>query len=185
VHSVIEAAGRETMYVFDCLSELAEAWLSDRMLGNFFRLTCPRLFDLDTVTYFGVLRHRHARAGMDMITETTQYLLDVFRCRGRLYIRPIKVQHRSAAAMNLIHAWEAGDASGRWTDSGRWRRFSPGRDGRGWRTSTSAATGTSSSMRRVRSRPCATPARPTRRPRRNGSPASPACCSPRRPACSA
>src|SRR5690606_23143193 len=99
VHSVIEAAGRETMYVFDCLSDLAEAWLSDRMLGNFFRLTCPRLFDLDTVTYFGVLRHRHARAGMDMITETTQYLLDVFRCRDRLYIRPIKVQHRSAAAM--------------------------------------------------------------------------------------
>lgn len=41
VHSVIEAAGRETMYVFDCLSDLAEAWQSDRMLGNFFRLTCP------------------------------------------------------------------------------------------------------------------------------------------------
>ena len=43
------------------------------MLGNFFRLTCPRLFDLDTVTYFGVLRNRHARAGMDVITDTTQY----------------------------------------------------------------------------------------------------------------
>ena len=118
VHSVIEAAGRETMYVFDCLSDLADAWLSDRMLGNFFRLTCPRLFDLDTVTYFGVLRHRHARAGMDMITETTQYLLDVFRCRDRLYIRPIKVQHRSAAAMNLIHAWEPGDRFRAVADSG-------------------------------------------------------------------
>lgn len=118
VHSVIEAAGRETMYVFDCLSELADAWLSDRMLGNFFRLTCPRLFDLDTVTYFAVLRNRHARAGMDMIAGTTQYLLDVFRCRGRLYIRPIKVQHRSAAAMNLIHAWEPGDRFRAVVDSG-------------------------------------------------------------------
>ena len=118
VHSVIEAAGRETMYVFDCLSELADTWLSDRMLGNFFRLTCPRLFDLDTVTYFAVLRNRHAHAGMDMITETTQYLLDVFRCRGRLYIRPIKVQHRSAAVMNLIHAWEPGDRFRALADSG-------------------------------------------------------------------
>jgi hypothetical protein len=118
VHSVIEAAGPETLYIFDCLSDLADIWQSDRMLGNFFRLTCPRLFDLDTVTYFGVLRNRHARAGMDTITDTTQYLLDVFRCRDRLYIRPIKVQHRSAAVMNLIHAWEAGDRFRPVADSG-------------------------------------------------------------------
>ena len=118
VHAVIEAAGRETMYVFDCLSDLAEAWQSDRLLGNFFRLTCPRLFALDTVTYFGVYRNIHARPGMAVITNTTQFLLDVFRCRGRLYIRPIKVQHRSAAAMNLIHAWEEGDRFRPVADSG-------------------------------------------------------------------
>lgn len=118
VHSVIEAAGRETMYVFDCLSDLAEAWQSDRMLGNFFRLTCPRLFDLDTVTYFGMLRNTHAPSAIEMITDTTQFLLDVFRCRERLYIRPIKVQHRSAAAMNLIHAWEEGDHFRPVADSG-------------------------------------------------------------------
>jgi hypothetical protein len=118
VHSVIEAAGPETMYVFDCLSDLAEAWQSDRMMGNFFRLTCPRLFDLDTVTYFGILRNTHAASALQMINDTTQFLLDVFRCRDRLYIRPVKVQHRSAAAMNLIHAWEDGDHFRPVTDSG-------------------------------------------------------------------
>jgi hypothetical protein len=118
VHSVIEATGPETMYVFDCLSDLAEAWQSDRMMGNFFRLTCPRLFDLDTVTYFAILRNTHAAGALQMITETTQFLLDVFRCHDRLYIRPLKVQHRSAAAMNLIHAWEAGDTFRPVTDSG-------------------------------------------------------------------
>lgn len=107
VHSVIEAAGKETFYVFDCLSHLADAWQSDRKMGNFFRLTCPRLLDLDTVTYFGVYRNRHAKPAMGVITNTTQFMIDVFRCRERLYLRPIKVQHRSAAAMNLIHAWEA------------------------------------------------------------------------------
>lgn len=118
VHSVIEAAGAETMYVFDCLSELAEAWLSDRLMGNFFRLTCPRLFDLETVTYFAVYRNTHAAAGIAVIIETTQFLLDVFRCRVTLYIRPVKVQHRSVAAMDLIHAWEAGDRFRPVTDSG-------------------------------------------------------------------
>jgi hypothetical protein len=107
VHSVIEAAGRETLYLFDCLSHLADAWQSDRKMGNFFRLTCPRLFDLDTVTYFGIYRNRHTMPAVGVITNTTQFIIDVFRCRDRLYLRPIKVQHRSAAAMNLIHAWEA------------------------------------------------------------------------------
>ncbi len=118
VHAEIEAAGRETQYIFDCLSSLAEAWQSDRMMGNFFKLTCPRLFDLETVTYFAVYRNVHAPAGIGVITETTQFLLDVFHCRARLYIRPIKVQHRSAAAMNLIHAWEEGDRFRPVTDSG-------------------------------------------------------------------
>ena len=36
VHSVIEAAGKETFYVFDCLSHLADIWQSDRKMGNFF-----------------------------------------------------------------------------------------------------------------------------------------------------
>ncbi len=118
VHSVIEAAGQETLYVFDCLSHLADAWQSDRMLGNFFRLTCPRLFALDTVTYFSVFRNRHAHAAMGVIIDTTQFLIDVFRCRERLYLRPIKVKHHSAAAMNLIHAWEADDRFRPVRDSG-------------------------------------------------------------------
>ena len=106
VHRVIEEAGRETIYIFDCLSDLADTWRSDRLVASFFRLTCPRLYDLDTVTYFGILRNTHMRAAIQVITDTTQFLLDVFACRSRLYIRPIKVQHRSSAAMNLIHAWD-------------------------------------------------------------------------------
>lgn len=118
VHSVIESAGKRTLYVFDCLSYLADAWQSDRMMGNFFRLTCPRLLDLETVTYFGVFRNRHTPPAIGVITVTTQFLVDVFHCRGKLYLRPIKVQHRSAAAMNLIHAWEPGDRFRPVRDSG-------------------------------------------------------------------
>ncbi|MFT3849703.1 MAG: PEP/pyruvate-binding domain-containing protein [Propionivibrio sp.] len=131
VHSVIEAAGRETMYVFDCLSDLADAWQSDRMMANFFRLTCPRLFDLDTVTYFAIRRNTHVESAIQMITETTQFLLDVFRCREKLYIRPVKVQHRSAASMNLIHAWEPGDTFRPVTDSGTVSEILGGSDWRG------------------------------------------------------
>jgi len=106
VHRVIEEAGRGAIYVFDCLSDLASAWRADQSLGNFFVLTCPRLYDLETVTYFALYRNYHASYALDPITETTQFLLDVFRHQSRLYIRPIKVQHRSSSSMNTIHLWE-------------------------------------------------------------------------------
>lgn len=103
VHEVIEAAGRGTLYVFDCLSYLAVTWGSDQSLGNFFLLTCPRLLHLETVTYFGLYRDRHSAYALDPIRGTTQFMLDVFRLDGRLYIRPVKVQHRSREVMNTLH----------------------------------------------------------------------------------
>ncbi|MCX6900716.1 MAG: PEP/pyruvate-binding domain-containing protein [Verrucomicrobia bacterium] len=110
VHRVIEEAGKGAIYVFDCLSELADKWQSDQALGNFFVLTCPRLCDLETVTYFALYRNYHSTDyGLAPITTTTQFLLDVFRHQGHLYIRPIKVQYRSTSSMNTMHVWE-GDA---------------------------------------------------------------------------
>lgn len=103
VHEVIEKAGRGTIYVFDCLSYLADTWGSDQSLGNFFLLTCPRLWDLETVTYFGIYRDRHSPYALEPIRTTTQFMLDVFRLDGRLYIRPVKVQHRSRDVMNTLH----------------------------------------------------------------------------------
>ncbi|MHB8899282.1 MAG: PEP/pyruvate-binding domain-containing protein [Thermoguttaceae bacterium] len=143
VHRVIDQAGAHAVYVFDCLSELASVWSADQMLGNFFVLTCPRLYDLETVTYFSLLRNQHASFAINPITNTTQFLLDAFRYEGQIYIRPIKVQHRSAHSMHTLHVWEGDEfrpitnsavisevlASSRWpglrADSrvGFWRRL--------------------------------------------------------------
>jgi hypothetical protein len=107
VHGVIEEAGKGAIYVFDCLSELADKWQSDQSLGNFFVLTCPRLCDLETVTYFALYRNYHSTDyGLAPIATTTQFLLDVFRHQNRLYIRPVKVQYRSTSSMNTMHVWE-------------------------------------------------------------------------------
>ncbi len=103
VHGVIEGASPGTMFVFDCLSDLAAAWVSDQALGNFFVLTCPRLWNLETVTYFGFYRDRHSVYATDPIQRTTQFMLDLFRLEGRLYVRPVKVQHRSREVMNTLH----------------------------------------------------------------------------------
>ena len=55
IHNLIEAEGRDAFYVFDCLSDLQAAWATDLMMGNFFRVTCPFLFILDTVAFFPII----------------------------------------------------------------------------------------------------------------------------------
>ena len=106
IHRVVAARGRGTYYVFDCLSDLAADWYSDLMLGNFFMVTCPFLYELETVTYFGLLRDGHSREAVHAIRSTTQLLLDVFHHRGALHVHPLKVQGRHSPTMYLPHVRE-------------------------------------------------------------------------------
>ena len=110
IHQVIGEAGFGAYYVFDCLSDLATDWYSDAMLGNFFMLTCPYLYKLETIAYFGLLRRHHSRHATDPVQSTTQLFLDVFRADGRLYVRPVKTQFRYTPTIHLLHVWEAEDA---------------------------------------------------------------------------
>ena len=57
---VIEKAGPGAFYIFDCLSDLAADWFSDRMLGNFFMIACPYLYELDTIAYFALQKNLHS-----------------------------------------------------------------------------------------------------------------------------
>jgi hypothetical protein len=103
VHAIISEQGKETYYVFDCLSDLLSAWATDLMIGNFFMVTCPYLFELDTVSYFAVLRNYHSFQTVARIRETTQLLLDVYNFDGSFYVHPLKVWNRYSPSMFLPH----------------------------------------------------------------------------------
>ncbi len=107
IHRVIEREGRDAFYVFDCLSELQTAWATDLMMGNFFRVTCPFLFLLDTVAFFPIIRGRHSFNAITKIINTTQLFLDVYSDSegGTMYIRPEKVWNRNSDTMFLPHLY--------------------------------------------------------------------------------
>ena len=112
IHDLIEAAGRDAFYVFDCLSELEEAWATDLMMGNFFHLTCPYLFTLDTVAFFPIIRGRHSFDAIAQIRDTTQLFLDVFpggQEDGELFVRPGKVWNRYSQTMFSPHLCRPGE----------------------------------------------------------------------------
>ncbi|MBN1672059.1 MAG: pyruvate, phosphate dikinase [Kiritimatiellae bacterium] len=105
VHEVIDESRQKALYVFDCLSELVVDWNSDRMLGNFFMLTCPYLYDVGAIAYFALLRDHHSFHATRPIGDTAQILIDVYRHEGRIYVHPLKVQHRNSPTMYMPHEW--------------------------------------------------------------------------------
>ncbi|MFA5422629.1 MAG: PEP/pyruvate-binding domain-containing protein [Phycisphaerae bacterium] len=103
VHTIISKEGFGAYYLFDCLSDLLSAWATDLMVGNFFLVTCPYLFELDTIAYFAILRHYHSFQTVARIRETTQLLLDVYDFDGKFYVHPLKVWNRYSPTMFLPH----------------------------------------------------------------------------------
>jgi pyruvate, water dikinase len=103
--ATIEQAGPGAYYVFDCLSDLAADWYSDRMLGNFFMIACPFLYQLDTIAYFALLKNFHSFHATDGIFNTAQVILEVYRHKHQMYLLPVKVHERSSPTMYMLHHW--------------------------------------------------------------------------------
>jgi pyruvate, water dikinase len=108
IHRVIEANGTGGFYLFDCLTDLVESWHSDEMLGNFFKLTCPYLLDVESIAYFALLKRHHSRNALAPILYTTQIFVDVFSHHGDLFLHPVKVQQRYSPTMHMLHRWRDG-----------------------------------------------------------------------------
>ncbi len=103
VYQQISDHGRGAFYVCDCLSDLLNAWATDDMVGNFFRVICPHLFDLDTVAYFALHPQSHSHGTLAHIRETTQVLIDVHHAADEMQVQPVKVWRRQSPTMFLPH----------------------------------------------------------------------------------
>ena len=110
VHNIIKEEGRRVFYVFDCLTDLLEYWHSDLMIGNFFKATCPYLYELDTVAYFAIMRNFHTNSTIAGIRETTQLLLDLYQINDKTYMHPLKVWQRYSPTMFFPHLVQNGEA---------------------------------------------------------------------------
>ncbi len=109
INRIIAHEGVGVYYVFDCLTQLLDAWASDLMIGNFFLVTCPYLYELKTVTYFSIMRNNHSFKSIALIRETTQLLVDVYHCEKMTYVHPLKVWNRYSPTMFLPHQKKKND----------------------------------------------------------------------------
>ncbi|GIQ71347.1 phosphoenolpyruvate synthase [Xylanibacillus composti] len=103
VHYLVEQEGKGAFYVFDCLTDLLAYWHSDLMIGNFFKVACPYLYELHTIAYFAIIRNAHTYSTIAGIRETTQLLLDLYQVKEQLYVHPLKVWNRYSPTMFFPH----------------------------------------------------------------------------------
>ncbi len=102
-HTRIGRYGRDVFYIFDDLSDLVSCWGTDESIANFFRVACPYLYELDTVTYFALKRGAHLDRTVARIRDTTQVLVDVFQRGGQTFLHPLKALDRYSPTMFLPH----------------------------------------------------------------------------------
>ncbi len=110
IYNLIKKEGKRVFYVFDCLTDLLKYWHSDLMIGNFFKATCPYLYELDTVAYFAIMRNFHTYSTIAGIRETTQLLLDLYQVNNKTYIHPLKVWQRYSPTMFFPHLIQCQEA---------------------------------------------------------------------------
>ncbi|GAB6155246.1 PEP/pyruvate-binding domain-containing protein [Desulfosporosinus burensis] len=104
IHEKITREGRDVFYIFDCLSELLDRWATDSMIGNFFKVTCPYLYELNTIAYFATFKNHNSFHTTAVIRDTTQVLFDVFQVDATTYIHPLKVWNRYTPTLFLPHS---------------------------------------------------------------------------------
>ncbi|WP_018525665.1 PEP/pyruvate-binding domain-containing protein [Alkalispirochaeta alkalica] len=77
-HGHILELGPRAVLFFDSLSELSECAYSDRMIGNFFQLTCPLVLRTGSLAWFALVRNVHSAHAVTPLQETTQIFLDLY-----------------------------------------------------------------------------------------------------------
>ncbi len=116
-HGHISELGSTATLLFDSLSDLSGHYYSDRMIGNFFQLTCPLVVQTGSLAYFTMRRNVHSYHAVTPITATTQILLDVYLHSEAVYLRPIKTSGRNEDATYTLFRWDTAERLTPITDS--------------------------------------------------------------------
>ncbi|TVR70920.1 MAG: pyruvate phosphate dikinase, partial [Spirochaetaceae bacterium] len=101
-HEHVVSLGPTATLLFDSLSDLSGHYYSDRMIGNFFQLTCPLILQTGSLAYFTLRRNLHSYHAVAPITATTQIMVDLYQQEDSLFIRPIKTEGRNEEAAFVL-----------------------------------------------------------------------------------
>ncbi len=81
------------------------------MVANLFKVTCPYLYKVKAIAYFGLIKNHHSFHTINKIKDTTQLFVELYNNEGgtRYMHPPQKVAGRNSPTMFLPHKFEDDD----------------------------------------------------------------------------
>ncbi len=106
VSRILQEADENTLFVFDCLSELQTAWATDLMMENFFRVVTPLIRTRGFTALFPLIRGMHSTNANEEIREHTGIFVDLYSDFKNLYLRPQKIGEETSGDLFMPHIFQ-------------------------------------------------------------------------------
>ena len=85
----------EVRLIFESLTGMQELWGDENTVVRFYAETCPKLFELETLSYWIVKGDRPSLQARSQMNQIAQKVIDLGLRRGKTYLNPLKSQeHR-------------------------------------------------------------------------------------------
>lgn len=129
----------DVRFVFESLTGMQELWRDPEAVLDFYRQTCPRLYELDTVSYWIFKGDGPAPAMRAQLNTIAQIAIDLAVRRGKTFLTAVKTGNRGKGHLNGPHKyWIEDDHSVTFEDHNvpaiqieLWRRLKEARKARG------------------------------------------------------
>ncbi len=92
--------------VFDSLSAMQELWGAEDSVWKFYSASCPKLYELQTVSYWLARKDFHSEKFRHKVAEMAQVVVDLSVRRGRSFLTTLKADRRSPPYLNMpLNYW--------------------------------------------------------------------------------
>jgi len=108
VHSPLEG---DVRFIFESLTGMEELWGGEEAVVNFYRHSCPRLYELNTIAYWIIETDAHSERLKAQINQIAQVVIDLTIKRGKTSLVLVKADGREL--------YNLGEPSSYWTKDDR------------------------------------------------------------------
>ena len=95
-----ESLDGQVHLVFDSLSGMKEVWRSEKDVLSFYGTTCPKLYELNTVSYWLAKKGALSSRVQSRINTMAQVVLELSMRRGKNFLSTLKAEERETGPQN-------------------------------------------------------------------------------------
>jgi transcriptional regulator with XRE-family HTH domain/KaiC/GvpD/RAD55 family RecA-like ATPase len=93
------ASDGELRLVFDSLTGMQNLWGDEKAVLDFYRATCPKLYELETVSYWIVKSDTPSSVVRNHLNEIAQVAIDLTMRKGKEFLIPLKMGNRAISGL--------------------------------------------------------------------------------------